>query len=93
MSTPAAHRGIVVGVGGSPPSKVAVDWAARDAAMRNVALTVVTVLYPPTAGHTPMVSTFYRQWLKDEGRKVLNDALKTVGKARNSSVHSTSALS
>lgn len=46
--------------------------------MRKIPLTVVNVLYPPTAGHTPMVSTFYRQWLKDEGRKVLTDALRTV---------------
>ena len=36
MSAPATHRGIVVGVDGSPPSKVAVDWAARDAAMRKI---------------------------------------------------------
>jgi nucleotide-binding universal stress UspA family protein len=78
MPTPATHRRVVVGVDGSPPSKVAVDWAARDAAMRKIPLTVVNVLYPPTAGHTPMVSTFYRQWLKDEGRKVLTDALRTV---------------
>ncbi|WGI36031.1 universal stress protein (plasmid) [Mycolicibacterium aubagnense] len=78
MPSPATHRGIVVGVDGSPASNVAVDWAARDAAMRKIPLTVVNVLYPPTAGHTPMVSTFYRQWLKDEGRKVLTDALRTV---------------
>ena len=78
MPTPATHRGIVVGVDGSPASNVAVDWAARDAAMRKIPLTVVNVLYPPTAGHTPLVSTFYRQWLKDEGRKVLTDALRTV---------------
>jgi nucleotide-binding universal stress UspA family protein len=78
MPTPATHCGIIVGVDGSPASKVAVDWAARDAAMRKVPLTVVNVLYPPTAGHTPMVSTSYMQWQEDEGRKILNDALKTV---------------
>ena len=32
MSTPATIERIVVGVDGSPQSKVAVDWAARDAA-------------------------------------------------------------
>ena len=46
MSTPAPRRGIVVGVDGSPPSKVAVDWAARDAALRKIPLTVVNVLEP-----------------------------------------------
>ena len=42
MSTPATHRGIIVGVDGSPAAKVAVDWAARDAAMRKVPLAVVS---------------------------------------------------
>ena len=48
MSTSATHRGIVVGVDGSPSAKVAVDWAASDAALRNVPLTLVHVLTPPT---------------------------------------------
>ena len=39
MSVPRADPGIVVGVDGSPASDLAVGWAARDAAMRNVALT------------------------------------------------------
>ena len=42
MSTSTTHRGIVVGVDGSPSAKVAVDWAAADAALRNVPLTLVT---------------------------------------------------
>ncbi len=91
MSTPAMHREIIVAVDGSPASKVAVDWAARDAAMRKIPLTVVIVLNPPMAmtfPETPM--TFretpmrmpmlaeYMQWQEDEGRTILNDALKTV---------------
>ena len=37
-------HGIVVGVDGSDASRVATDWAARDAALRDVPLTVVHVL-------------------------------------------------
>ena len=44
MSNATTHRGIVVGVDGSPPSKVAVDWPAREAAMRNVSLTLVHII-------------------------------------------------
>ena len=82
MSTPAMHRGIVVGVDGSPASKVAVDWAARDAVMRNVPLTVVSVLDPSVAttirGIPMPMPPEFTQWQQDEGRTILNDALKTV---------------
>ena len=47
MSGVVSDREIVVGVDGSPASKAAVCWAARDAAMRNVALTLVHVLNAP----------------------------------------------
>ena len=48
MSTPSAHDGILVGVDGSPPSKVAVDWAAREALLRNLPLTLIHVIPSPT---------------------------------------------
>lgn len=47
MSAVVSRLGIVVGVDGSPFSKAAVWWAARDAAMRDVALTVVHVFTAP----------------------------------------------
>ena len=79
MSKPVPHPGIVVGVDGSPASKVAVYWAARDAAMRNVALTLVHVISATAATwlDAPMPGAF-AQWQEDRGHAVLNDALKLV---------------
>jgi nucleotide-binding universal stress UspA family protein len=44
MESQAVRRGIVVGVDGSPSSHTAVAWAARDAALRGVELTLVYAL-------------------------------------------------
>ena len=82
MATLATHRGILVGVDGSSASTVAVDWAARDATMRRVPLTLVNVLDLPMAttvrGFPMPMPPEYMQWQQDEGRKVLNDTLKTI---------------
>jgi len=88
MSTSATHRGIVVGVDGSPSAKVAVDWAASDAALRNVPLTLVHVLTPPTvmtsvprtASTWPEVTlpSGFKQWQQVQGRRLLRDAFETV---------------
>ncbi|WP_204080244.1 universal stress protein [Mycobacterium riyadhense] len=51
MSDQHTHPGFVVGVDGSPSSTMAVEWAARDAEMRNVPLKLVHVVPPlVTAG-------------------------------------------
>ncbi|MBS4730740.1 universal stress protein [Mycobacterium sp. SM1] len=49
MSRQPAPLGIVAGVDGSPSSAAAVGWAARDAEMRNVPLTLVHVVAPQVA--------------------------------------------
>jgi nucleotide-binding universal stress UspA family protein len=49
MSDQLTQHGVVVGVDGSPASRVAVDWAARDAALRDLPLTVVNVYSPASA--------------------------------------------
>ena len=80
MSTQPAPLGIVVWVDGSAASRVAVDWAARDAAMRRVPLTLVHVL--AEAGvqawiEVPLPSAV----IADEqanARKILRDALGVV---------------
>lgn len=43
MSASSTRRGIIVGVDGSPEATVAVEWAAREAILHEVALTLVNV--------------------------------------------------
>jgi nucleotide-binding universal stress UspA family protein len=70
-------------VDGSPQSKVAVDWAARDAAMRRAPLRLVHVLNPPVVMTFPEVPMppGYLKWQEEEGQKVLAAALETVREA------------
>jgi nucleotide-binding universal stress UspA family protein len=77
MSAPVKHLGIVVGVDGSPASDVASCWAARDAAMRNIPLTVVSVVTTPTATYPPVpYPDSLGVWLEDKGRKAAAHAVK-----------------
>lgn len=76
MSTSKAHHGIVVGVDGSPPSKVAVDWAAREAAMRNLPLTIIHVTQAATVlmwAEAPMPPDLAVRFEKS-GELILHDA-------------------
>src|SRR5271165_6235509 len=77
MSAPVKHHGIVVAVDGSPASDVAVGWAALEAAMRNIPLTVVHAVVTPTATWPPVPypeSLAVR--LEDEGKKEVLRAIK-----------------
>ena len=82
MSTAATQRGIVVGVDGSPNSVIAVDWAAHEAALRKVPLSVVNVLNPwsaPTLRGVPMpMPPSYTRLEQEERSKLLGDAVKTA---------------
>ncbi|WP_375481476.1 universal stress protein [uncultured Mycobacterium sp.] len=82
MSSRNARLGIVVGVDDSPAAKVAVDWAARDAVLRNIPLTLVHAISPniTTWLSTPLPPGLAR-WQKDHGRRLLDDALKVVDEA------------
>ncbi len=83
MSTAPSTRPIVVGVDGSPASRVAVDWAARDAAMREAPLKLVHVLNPPVVmafPDVPMPPGFI-EWQEEEGRTLLANAVRTAEEA------------
>jgi nucleotide-binding universal stress UspA family protein len=82
MSTSIDRPGIVVGVDGSATSKAAVDWAARDAAIRNVSLTLVHVAgglggiwpqTPPPAG--------FGEWQQRQGNRVIDEAVMIAKEA------------
>lgn len=77
MSTPMNRHGIVVGVDGSPASNAAVCWAARDAAMRNVPLTLVHTYstYVPTFPQIPLPAGV-TVWQEQDGRQALEQAVK-----------------
>jgi len=83
MSNSTSHHGIVVGVDGSASSKVAVDWAAREAAMRNVSLTLVHVI--PSVRMWPDVPTppEIERWYEKQGHEFLRDARKIAEEAPN----------
>jgi nucleotide-binding universal stress UspA family protein len=80
MARVRSHHGIVVGVDGSPASKVAVDWAARAASMRNVPLALVHVIPSPTVWTSPLVpipseaAAQFDKTRNDMGREILRDA-------------------
>jgi nucleotide-binding universal stress UspA family protein len=79
MPKPVTHPVIVVGVDGSPASRVAVQWAAHDAALRNVALMLAHAISPTVASGlgTPMPPGL-AQWQKEQGRRIISDAALIV---------------
>ena len=82
MSSRNASMGIVVGIDDSPAARTAVQWAARDAELRNIPLTLVNAV-------SPEVSTWLRapvpagvmRWQQDHGRRLVDGALKVVEEA------------
>jgi nucleotide-binding universal stress UspA family protein len=76
MSMPTTHHGIAVGVDGSAPSKVAVDWAAREASLRGLPLTLVHVIPSPLTRMWPQVPTppELREWHELNGHEILRQA-------------------
>ncbi|OBF51626.1 universal stress protein UspA [Mycobacterium sp. 852002-50816_SCH5313054-b] len=77
MSTSTKRLGIVVAVDGSQAADAAACWAAHDAAMRNVPLTVVHAVATPTATYPPVpYPEALVARLEDDGKKALMHAVK-----------------
>lgn len=79
MSAPVHRHGIIVGVDGSAAANAAVSWAARDAAMRHVPLTVVHMV----SAAVPMYPQFplsagVSVWQEEEGAQILERAVKVA---------------
>lgn len=69
-------HGIVVGVDGSAPAKVAVDWAAREASLRQLPLLLLHIAQPPSVrmwADIPVPPEFLGQ-LQREGHEALREA-------------------
>lgn len=83
MSSSAKDQGVIVAVDGSPAGKVATDWAARDAALRHVGLTLVHVLPEPMIGMwpEPMSIEGYSSWRDEQGHKILAEARHVAERA------------
>jgi nucleotide-binding universal stress UspA family protein len=94
MGNSATDLGIVVGVDGSSSSNCAIQWAAHEAEMRNVPLTVVHVVVTPAWGPTPWllvdkplpVPAEEDSALEETGRKIIAEAIKI---AQDSAQHGT----
>jgi nucleotide-binding universal stress UspA family protein len=85
MSSQNASMGIVVGIDDSPAARTAVQWAARDAELRKVPLTLVHAVSPEVSTwlKTPLPAGVMR-WQQDHGRRLVDGALNVVEEA---SVH------
>jgi nucleotide-binding universal stress UspA family protein len=82
MSGSETHRGILVGVDRSASSMAAVKWAAGDAAMRNVPLTLMHVVAPVVPAVAPWpeipIPQDYFERQDDKARRILEDARRAV---------------
>src|ERR1700729_639617 len=77
MSSTTKHYGIIVGVDGSSASDAAVSWAAHDAVLRGLPLTLMHVQDPMSRAWSPAEALKeVAGWHEAEGRGILANASK-----------------
>lgn len=86
MSTATGQSGVLVGVDGSPASNRAVVWAAHDAAMRRVGLTIVHAVTPvdATLPIAVLLPTGISRWQLERGQRVVDEAVAIAQRADRS---------
>jgi nucleotide-binding universal stress UspA family protein len=93
MSSPTKRHGIIVAIDGSPSSDAAVRWAAQDAALRGLPLTVLHVESPANATWSQSAvleeSTSAQQ---AEGHSLLDHAAMVARDAVTAELHITGEL-
>jgi nucleotide-binding universal stress UspA family protein len=80
MSSHNAPLGILVGIDDSPTANLAVQWAARDAELRNIPLTLVHAISPEVTWSNQL-SPGLKRWQQDHGHRLVGEALKIVAEA------------
>ncbi|HTY34606.1 universal stress protein [Mycobacterium sp.] len=84
MSNANKHPGVVVGIERSDSAGATVRWAAREAILRDVALTIVPIEPLPAFGSAARVLATapnvdeLLQWREDEARRIFSDAMKSI---------------
>ncbi|WP_123024429.1 universal stress protein [Mycolicibacterium stellerae] len=84
MSKHVSHHGVVVGADGSPSALVAVQWAAREAAMRHVPLTVIHAVSPLSVAASALawpggrVPEEVLEIQENDARRIVADAVEAV---------------
>jgi nucleotide-binding universal stress UspA family protein len=78
MSKSSTKYGMLVAVDGSPESDAAVRWAAREAVMRDAAVTLMHVVAPVVVGWPvrPLQASF-DEWQEENAQQVIEQAQKT----------------
>src|ERR1700722_20026766 len=81
MSPHNTPLGIVVGIDDSPTANLAVQWAASEAELRNIPLTLVHAISPEVAAWSKQLSPGLKQWQQDHGHRLVKGALKVIAQA------------
>jgi nucleotide-binding universal stress UspA family protein len=79
MSEKRSKYGVLVAVDGSPESDAAVRWAAKQAVLRDLPVTLMHVIAPiVVTWPVRYLESSYEQWQVENGRHVIEQAQKTI---------------